>query len=1017
MTAGGRWNLKGLRPETVEAAREAARRSGLSLGEWLNDVIRERGDYPDAAVQPEDADERDYGWADELLGENPHSEDPRSDYRRRRRGYGDRRVMAPAGDEFGDIHARLDALSRQLEHVAREDAPLRGAPMPPRSAWRESNRAARNQDLTDRAPAEPPVQLRDLQMQLRRITARLETLRPSPAFDSVVAGFRSDLAEIRRQLTEALPRKAVEALCAEVETLARRIDQSRGRSADADAIAGIERGVAEMREALRRMATAEKLTGFDEALGMLAQKLDLIIAREDPAALEQLETAIGALRGVVAHVASNDALNKVAEDVRVLGAKIDTLAKGAASGHAVAALASRIDALAEAMNASTAAGQAVPRELEKLLAGVLEKFEALRLAAADPSAVRRVEERIAELFGRLDATDGRLAKLGVIERGLADLLAHAESLRQGEGAASVGTSSRPDSVAAIARDVAEIKRSDQRTQDSLEAVHGTVEQVVGRLAMIESDIHDATMRAPRTQPTGQFGQQKIPPETAQMRTAATTALAAEISDRQDFIAAARRATQVAAASPADETRSSSRARRRLRRTDLPRPPGNMLSRLRKLLVATGIVAVTIGCLEVALHVFGDPQPDVETAAPSQQPSLAATPAPAAQAAARPTVSESLPLMPSSSPSSSPPSSPPASPLTSPPSLPQNQAPGQAPSQLPNSGAATGAGTGGNAADAPQSIGATPPAESRAAAPAASSAPPAVPSAPPLAVQPASPQTAPEAPGSTGSLPRSPIVSAAPLPPIAGGAKSPMQPSTAAVDPAMEDLPPSIAGPGLRAAAISGDTAAEFEIALRFAEGRGVAANERQAAHWLELAAKGGLAPAQFRLGGYYERGIGVRKDLATARDLYLAAAAKGNGNAMHNVAVLYAEGINGRTDYHAALLWFRKAADRGIVDSQYNLAILYMRGTGMSQNYAEAYKWFALAANQGDLESAKRRDEVAAELDAQTLAAADLVIRSWRPEPQPDEAIRVKSPPGGWDASTQPAKPKGRAGVKFSALD
>jgi localization factor PodJL len=261
------------------------------------------------------------------------------------------------------------------------------------------------------------------------------------------------------------------------------------------------------------------------------------------------------------------------------------------------------------------------------------------------------------------------------------------------------------------------------------------------------------------------------------------------------------------------------------------------------------------------------------------------------------------------------------------------------------------------------------------------------------------------------------VSAAPLPPIAGGAKSPMQQSTAAVDPAMEDLPLNIAGPVLRAAAISGDTAAEFEIALRFAEGRGVAANERQAAHWLELAAKGGLAAAQFRLGGYYERGIGVRKDLAAARDLYLAAAAKGNGKAMHNVAVLYAEGINGRTDYHAALLWFRKAADRGVVDSQYNLAILYMRGTGVPQNYAEAYKWFALAANQGDLESAKRRDEVAAELDAQTLAAADLVIRSWRPEPQPDEAIRVKSPPGGWDASTQPAKPKGRASVKFSALD
>jgi len=227
----------------------------------------------------------------------------------------------------------------------------------------------------------------------------------------------------------------------------------------------------------------------------------------------------------------------------------------------------------------------------------------------------------------------------------------------------------------------------------------------------------------------------------------------------------------------------------------------------------------------------------------------------------------------------------------------------------------------------------------------------------------------------------------------------------------DKLPATIGGPALRAAALAGEAAAEFEVATRFAEGRGVPPSNEQAAHWLERAAKQGLAPAQFHLGGLYEKGIGVKKDLAAARDLYVAAATKGNGKAMHNLAVLYAEGINGPADYRSAAQWFRKAADHGITDSQYNLAILYARGIGVEQNYAESYKWFLLAANQGDNEAAKKRDEVADHLDKQSLAAAQAAVQKWSAETQPEDAINVKSPPGGWDTnSAQAAKSKSRPG-------
>jgi localization factor PodJL len=172
------------------------------------------------------------------------------------------------------------------------------------------------------------------------------------------------------------------------------------------------------------------------------------------------------------------------------------------------------------------------------------------------------------------------------------------------------------------------------------------------------------------------------------------------------------------------------------------------------------------------------------------------------------------------------------------------------------------------------------------------------------------------------------------------------------------------------------------LAQRYAEGRGVAQNLANAAEWFERAAKQGLAPAQFRLGRLYEKGLGVKKSLETARRFYVAAAQAGNAKALHNLAVLYAEGIDGKPDYQAAARWFGKAAGYAFADSQYNLAILYARGIGVEQNVAEAYKWFALAARDGDMESAKKRDDLGARLDRQSLNAAMAAIQSSSPRRQ-----------------------------------
>jgi localization factor PodJL len=1027
------------------------------------------------------------------------------------------RQSARARTEIGEVHARLDKLSHQLERMARQDSArqdlarpepprLTGAPLSPHRepampAGRPQSRPApgagavgsltvddaiaeiaerqralygeapvrpaapprataplaaplpepapESQSFSAKAPqplpmaASPPsapaaspapmLDISKLEEQLRNITARIETLRPANDFEEVIAGFRKELAEIARQITEALPRHAVESLQIEIQALAQRIDHSRATgSVDSTALAGLERGLAEVRDALHSLKPAESLVGFEDAVRTLAQKVDLIIGKEDPATLQQLETAISALRGIVSHVASDGTLTKVAEDVRALAAKIDDFANQAASGQAVAALESRLDTLANALNASTEAGHAVPRELEKLLSGLIEKLEWVQLTHTDHAALGHLEDRIAQLIKRLDASDARLGNLEAVERGLADLLVHINEARAQSGAAILAA---PAPVADIKREVADIKRSDRRVQDSLEAVHGAVEHVVDRLAMIESGLHDAERPAPvpaRTEtpkaeaarsatsagpvdrepdllrsapaasaaiapaPASAPEMPRQPPaaesasfEAAPRRMAAAsrapidpnlppdhplepgsapgstlaTQPASPLGARSTPSAADRIAASEAAANmvppPADvagEKHDYLAAARKAAQAAAAAPPDRKWSakkssspakslsqRLRKLFVAGGAVVVAALLVHVVLHMFQD-NSSGSAISPPPLPEHSFDAGPEKDSAVTPPPAMPVPGPATDAPANAMPNAAPGQPLSITPTPQPDQNPSSAPQrQSALSNDFTGS----------------------------------LPSRLP-------PQAQPSAPFQAAPIP-------VPVPP-------------AAVD--ADKLPATIGGPTLRAAAAAGDSAAEYEVASRFAEGRGVTVSNEQAVHWLQRAADQGLAPAQFRLGGLYEKGVGVKKDLTKARDFYAAAADRGNGKAMHNLAVLYAEGINGPADYKTAAQWFRKAADRGITDSQYNLAILYARGIGVEQNYAESYKWFTLAATHGDGDAGKKRDEIASHLDTQSIAAAQAAAQKWTAVAQPDEAINVKIPPGGWDMQAAKPAPK-----------
>ncbi|WP_158815306.1 SEL1-like repeat protein [Methylocapsa sp. S129] len=235
------------------------------------------------------------------------------------------------------------------------------------------------------------------------------------------------------------------------------------------------------------------------------------------------------------------------------------------------------------------------------------------------------------------------------------------------------------------------------------------------------------------------------------------------------------------------------------------------------------------------------------------------------------------------------------------------------------------------------------------------------------------------------------------------------PTAKFLSPAPADLVASIpaaAPQALHDAAAAGDPAAQFELASRLADGRNMTRDPRAAFLWFDRAAAQGLAPAQYRLGSLYEKGTGVGRDAPLAMAWYKKAAEAGNARAMHNLAVLIAEGGGSiKPDYSEAANWFQKAAQLGVKDSQYNLAILYARGMGLAQDINQSWLWFSLAAQQGDLDAAKKRDEVAAKMDAKALAADAVALANFHTTPPNPAANDVPVPPGGWDLGKIGAPP------------
>ena len=116
--------------------------------------------------------------------------------------------------------------------------------------------------------------------------------------------------------------------------------------------------------------------------------------------------------------------------------------------------------------------------------------------------------------------------------------------------------------------------------------------------------------------------------------------------------------------------------------------------------------------------------------------------------------------------------------------------------------------------------------------------------------------------------------------------------------------------------------------------------------WRQFAEQG-YPLAQYNLALLYEKGQGIAQDSSEAVKWYRQAAEGGVAAAQVNLAVRYARGEGVARDNLEAAKWYRLAAEQGDAFAQSSLGTMHAAGEGVAQDYVEAAKWFRLGAEAG----------------------------------------------------------------------
>ena len=1023
MKPGIPWSIKGVEPELREVAKTAARRSGMTLGEWLNSAINEQADAPAGhaplAAQPrthslisthpiERAASRLEDIAEQLARiSSRESDTAHRPVRDPEEQFAFAKVLSRVESNEKQTVEAFSAVNERLATISRQITRTQPPKMEEAPGFQAMEKAVRNivehLEIADKRTRE---NMKSLQDRMGDMASRISTtsseqlLRQAPAFNQL----EQRLSELAKRVEQPQVVQPSEQLRQEINSLAGRIDNVRETS---EALA--------TRAQTQAVQTAQtELRAIEgRIIGLINEaKQSISVAQVGPAELQRFRQEIEKVNARVENVAAASPNHD--QDVTALKVAVEQLSTRVAQGQdqrPIADLDRKILEIARKLEEAELASKAMPQasDLEKRFS---ELDQRLSHSLANPTQNNdAVEQKLAEVDDRLSRTEHQLSHLQTIERAISQLYDSMETMRgqtQDIAQAAVEhaaaqTDDRPaeqtlslagsPEITALESGLKAVREAaaaaDHRNQETLEAVHETLEQIVGKLTDLETAaigqrLSQAAGIAPPAAPIGQlpeafmqpmmqdepsFAIENRPPQS--QMDSRFHGIEQDEFDAYPSAMAAEAPTLLAGALPGFEPSIE------------PTSP------------ELDAKDAGIGDIVAAARRLHQAAQTGKNTASGQ--SMAKSAAPAKKGFSFPFLSakDGKPVAPASATETG------QRPLLA--GLAAAQANDGSRRRLVLVGvlllALAGFGIKNFQGHLSHSPVATPATIEQTTPPADATVAPqtTLPDVAPLVpqdnntkatVDPAQ-QGAAEGIAPIGD----PIVTGA----VSDSVLAPSDVAVAAPNTTSVAIEAAIGPVKLRQAAEHGDATAQFIVATHYLEGDTAGVDFAKAAYWYGKAAASGLPPAQYRLASLYERGKGVSKNLSAALAWYKKAADLGNVKAMHNAAVLAAGTDIGAADYATALRYFSLAASHGLKDSQFNLAVLIERGLGIKQNVNDALFWYMAAAAQGDSEAKTKVDALSKAMPALTLDSVRNRFKNWTPEKAPDAANTVSTNDAQWN--------------------